>query len=127
MLTGVTLEFFIGDSYERNFTIKQYSDAIDEIYFTIKNNDADKNYVLQKRLDDGITIVEDTTIDGIRVRTYNLFVDATDTENLKTDTEYPFDIQIVTEKEETNLKRTIIKGVVTLNEATTRVWNEVDV
>jgi len=119
------LEFRIGDTYERNLTISKYSDDIDEMYFSIKKSDDDKRVILQKTLDNGITIVTDETIDGIRYRTYQLFIDANDTENMKTGVEYPFDIEIVTDKDETKLKKTIVKGNVILNNATTRVWNEV--
>ena len=119
------LEFRIGDTYERNLTISKYADDIDEMYFSIKKNDDDKSVVLQKTLDNGITIVTDETIDGVRYRTYQLFIDANDTENMKTGVEYPFDIEIVTDKDETKLKKTIVKGNVILNNATTRVWNEV--
>lgn len=119
------LEFRIGDTYERNFTISKYSDDIDEMYFSIKKNDGNKRVILQKTLENGITIVTDETIDGVRYRTYQLFIDANDTESMKTGVEYPFDIEIVTDKDETKLKKTIVKGNVILNDATTRLWNEV--
>ena len=119
------LEFRIGDTHERNLTISKYADDIDEMYFSIKKNDGDKRVILQKTLENGITIVTDETIDGIRYRTYQLFIDANDTESMKTGVEYPFDIEIVTDKDETKLKKTIVKGNVILNDATTRVWNEV--
>lgn len=118
-------ELFIGDTYERNLVISRYSDDIDEMYLSIKKSDDDKSVILQKTLDDGLTIVTDETIDGIRYRTYQIMLDATDTENMKTGVEYPFDIEIVTDKDTTKLKKTIVKGYVTLNPATTRVWNEV--
>ena len=119
------LEFRIGDTYERNLTISKYNEDIDEMYFSIKKSDDDKRVIIQKTLDNGITIVTDETIDGVRYRTYQLFIDANDTENMKTGVEYPFDIEIVTDKDETKLKKTIVKGNVILNNATTRVWNEV--
>lgn len=125
MKENETWTFYIGDSYEKTIEVKKYNDDIDEMYFTIKRDDGDKNYILQKTLDNGLTIVEDKTEDGQRIRTYDLFIDASDTENMNVDVEYPFDIQIVTEKDETNLKGTIVKGVVTLKPATTRAWNEV--
>ena len=120
-----TWEFYIGDSFEKTIVVSKYEDDIDQMYFTIKSSDSDKSFVLQKKLNDGITIVEDKIEDGVRIRTYDLFIDANDTEGMKTGKEYPFDIEIVTEKDSTNLKRTIIKGTITLDEATTRVWNEV--
>ena len=119
------LEFHIGDTYERNFTISQYSEDIDEMYLSIKKSNDDEKVVLQLTLDNGLTIVTDETIDGIRYRTYQIMFDATDTENMKTGVEYPFDIEIVTDKDTTKLKKTVVEGYVILNPATTRVWNEV--
>lgn len=118
-------EFYIGDTYERNFAILKYTSDIDQMYFSVKKSDEDKSVILQKTLDDGITIVDDSVVDGVRRREYQLWIDADDTEDLKVDTEYPFDIQIITEKEDTDIKQTIIKGTVTLSAATTRKWNEV--
>lgn len=118
-------EFRIGDTYERNLTISKYNDDIDEMYLSVKKSDDDKKVILQKTLDNGITIVTDETIDGVRYRTYQIFIDANDTEDFKTGVEYPFDIEIVTDKDETKLKKTIVKGNLILNNATTRVWNEV--
>ena len=117
-------EYFIGDTYERNFKISQYSDDIDEIYFSIKKNDDNKNTVLQKTLDNGITLVTDEVNDGVRERVYQLMINADDTEELKPEQDYTFDIEIVTNKDDVNLKKTIVKGNFTLRSATTRLWNE---
>lgn len=117
-MDNVIFEFYIGDTYSRDFTLTGYSETIDEVYFTVKKSDKDKNFILQKTLDNGITLVDDEP------RTYNILIDATDTETLNVDTEYPFDIEIVTTKTEGDIKKTIIKGVVLLKEATTRIWNE---
>lgn len=124
-MDDIIFEFKIGDTYERNLVISKYSDDIDEMYLSIKKSDDDKRVILQKTLDNGLTIVTDETIDGVRYRTYQIMFDATDTEDMKTGVEYPFDIEIVTDKDETKLKKTIVKGYVTLDPATTRVWNEV--
>lgn len=119
-------EFYIGDTYERNFAILKYTSDIDQMYFSVKKSDEDKSVILQKTLEDGITIVDDSVVDGVRRREYQLWIDANDTEDLKVDTEYPFDIEIITEKDDTNIKRTILKGTVVLTAATTRKWNEVE-
>ena len=119
-------EYFIGDTYVRNFAILKYTSDIDEVYFSVKKSDDDKRVILQKTLDNGITIMDDIVEDGVRKRTYQLWIDADDTEEMKVDVEYPFDIEIVTEKEDTDIKQTIIKGTVTLSAATTRKWNEVE-
>ena len=117
-------EYFVGDTYERNFKISQYSDDIDEIYFSIKKNDDNKNTVLQKTLDNGITLVTDEVNDGVRERVYQLMINADDTEELKPEQDYTFDIEIVTNKDDVNLKKTIVKGNFTLRSTTTRLWNE---
>ena len=117
-------EYFIGDTYERNFKISQYSDDIDEIYFSIKKSDGDKRTVLQKTLGSGITIVTDEVNDGRRERVYQLMIDAEDTESMTPEQDYTYDIEIVTEKTSKDLKKTIVKGNFLLKSATTRIWNE---
>lgn len=120
-------EFYIGDTYTRDFIIGGYTDTIDDVFFTVKKADDDKNYLLQKTLGNGITLTDIQYEDDgetIKSRTYNLLIDADDTEGLKAEIEYPFDIEIVTEKTNDDLKLTIIKGVLVLDSATTRKWNE---
>ena len=119
-------EFFIGNTYERNISISNYDDDIDEMYFSVKKSDSDKRVILQKTLDNGITLMSDETIDDVRYRTYQLVIGADDTEGMKPDVEYPFDVKIVTIKDDNEIKETIVKGNVTLSAATTRVWNEVE-
>lgn len=126
MKENETWSFRIGDTYVRNFAILKYTSDIDEVYFSVKKSDDDKKVILQKILDNGITLMDDVLEDGVRKRTYQLWIDADDTEDMKVDVEYPFDIEIVTEKEDTDIKQTIIKGTVTLSAATTRKWNEVE-
>lgn len=123
-MDNVRFEFYIGDTYERNFVIKKYTSDIDEVFFSVKKDDLDKKTILQKTLDNGITIMDDVTDTDGRRRTYQLMINATDTEGLTPDVEYPFDIEIVTNKDDDQLKRTIIKGIVVLRSATTRLWNE---
>ena len=125
-MTETNFEFFIGNTYERNITISNYDDDIDEMYFSVKKSDSDKRVILQKTLDNGITLMSDETIDDVRYRTYQLVIDSDDTEGMKPDVEYPFDVKIVTIKDEDEIKETIVKGNVTLSAATTRVWNEVE-
>lgn len=126
-MDNVKFEFYIGDTYTRDFTISGYSDSIDNVYLTIKKEDDDKDFLLQYELDTGITltdIVYDTDGETILSRTYNILIGANDTENLKPDTEYPMDIEIMTHKDNDTIKKTIIKGVLILKSATTRVWDE---
>ena len=117
-------EYFIGDTYERNFVIKKYTADIDAVYFSVKKSNGDKKTVLQKTLDNGITLVTDEVTDDDRIRTYQLMIDSEDTEEMTPDQEYEFDVEIVTNKEDTNIKKTIITGNFILTNATTRIWNE---
>lgn len=126
-MKDVKFEFYIGDTYTRDFIINGYSDTISDVYFTVKKADDDKKFVLQKTLDNGITLTDvqyDTDGTTIISRTYNLLLNADDTETLKPDVEYPFDIEIITPKDNEDVKKTIIKGVLVLSSATTRVWDE---
>lgn len=124
-MKDVIFEFYIGDTYSRDFTISGYSSDIDQIYFTVKKNNNDKRYVLQKTLDNGITLVDvEYDDDGnIVSRTYNLLIDAEETEILKPDIDYSFDIEIVTD-ETKDIKKTIITGIFRVVNTTTRIYNE---
>ena len=122
-------EYYIGDTYTRDFTILGYSAEISNVFFTIKKSDNDKRYVLQKTLDDGITLTDVVYDDNGNIvsRTYNILINANDTEDLKPDYEYSYDIEIVTPgatAEDEDIKKTIIKGIFKVNNATTRVYNE---
>jgi hypothetical protein len=126
-MNGVIFEFHIGNTYSRNFIIKKYDEDIDKMYFSIKKSDDDEKTILQKTLDDGITIVDAEYDDDNNVisRTYNLLLNADDTEGFKVGIEYPFDIKIVTNKDADDIKLTIMNGTLTLTTVTTRKWNEV--
>ena len=117
-------EYFIGDTYERNFIVKKYTDDIDSVFFSVKKSNGDKKTVLQKTLDNGITLVDDVVVDNERRRTYQLMINAEDTEDMTPEQEYEFDVEIVTNKDDTNIKQTIITGNFILTNATTRLWNE---
>ena len=118
------IEYFIGDTYERNFIVKKYTDDIDAVFFSVKKSNGDKKTVLQKTLDNGITLVDDVVVDNERRRTYQLMINAEDTEDMTPEQEYEFDVEIVTNKDDTDLKQTIITGNFILTNATTRMWNE---
>ena len=111
MLDNATINFVKGDTYTRDFTISGYDEEINEILFTVKNNESDKRHVLQKSFEDGITIVSDE--DG--VKTYNLTLEANDTDNLKTDYDYYFAIKIFTNEVPSDVELTAIKGTMTLS------------
>lgn len=118
------IEYFIGDTYERNFVVKKYTDDIDSVFFSVKKSNGDKKTVLQKTLDNGITLVDDVVVDNERRRTYQLMINAEDTEDMTPEQEYEFDVEIVTNKDDANIKQTIITGNFILTNATTRMWNE---
>lgn len=120
-MENVLFEFYIGDTYTRDFTISGYSSEIDEIFFTAKKDENDKRYVMQKKLNNGITLV-DTEED---TKTYNILIDASDTDDLKADTNYYFDIKIITPVTSgEQIEKTIITGTMRLKNHATRQYNE---
>lgn len=122
MLENVLFEFRKGDTYSRDFTITDYELEISKVFFTVKNNSSDKRYVLQKKLDDGITIVSDE--EG--VKTYNILINATDTDDMKVDYDYFFDVEIVSPGTgEDEIKQTLMVGTLRLKEVATQTVNEV--
>ena len=121
MIEDAKFVFRKGDTYSRDFTITDYEFDIDKVFFTIKNNSSDKRPVLQKRLNDGITLVSDE--DG--VKTYNILINATDTDNMKVDYDYFFDIELLTTiAGGSDIKQTPILGTLTLKEIATDTANE---
>lgn len=127
-MKDVVFEYYIGDTYTRDLTITGYSAEITEMYFSVKKNNKDKNTVLQKTLDNGITLVDIQYDDegNIVSRTYNLLIEANDTEELRPDFDYSFDIEIVSPGVDNNdIKKTIITGIFRVNNTTTRNYNEV--
>ncbi len=118
--------FYLGDTYSRDITILKYTKAITDVFFTVKINDTYKKYVLQKTLNNGITLVDEgTNEDGDYYRTYNLNIDAIDTDNLKPDTDYTFDIEIISPGvTSTFIKKTIVTGIFKVTNATTKTYNE---
>ena len=121
MIEDAKFVFRKGDTYSRDFTITDYEFDIDKVFFTIKNNSSDKRPVLQKTLNNGITLVSDE--DG--VKTYNILINATDTDNMKVDYDYFFDIELFTTMVGgSDIKQTPIVGTLTLKEIATDTANE---
>lgn len=114
-------EFYKGRTYTRDFTITGYTDKVDKMFFTACENIKNKNACLQKSLNDGITIV-DSGIDeeGNVFTTYNLLIDAHDTEHMKIDFEYGFDITIISGPK----KVQVMTGTLILNGTHTKTCNE---
>lgn len=102
----INFNFVKGDTYSRGFTIEGFDFAIDQIYFTVKEKSTNKNYVIQKTLTKGIELDPNTP------NRYVLTIDADDTNNMKTNFNYVFDIQIVVE----SVKKTIIGGYLKLSD-----------
>lgn len=100
------LSFIKGDTFTQGFTISNFNLEIDKIYFTVKEKTADKNYVIQKRLNEGIE--KDPEVEN----RYTLNIDADDTNNLKTNFNYIYDIEIVSG----DYKKTIIGGYLKLED-----------
>lgn len=121
MVTDVLFEFYRGDTYSRDFTLTGWSFPISKVYFTVKEKVEDKNAVLQKKLGEGITLVEETD-EG---KMFNLNICCTDTDDLKAEYEYVFDIEIQSTGEDgTVIKKTIITGTMNLIASSTRTCNE---
>lgn len=102
----INFSFVKGDTYSRGFTIEGFEQPITQVYFTVKEKTTDKNFVIQKLLNRGIEKDIDTP------NRYVLTIEADDTNKLKTNYNYVFDIQIVTE----SIKRTIIGGYLKLED-----------
>jgi hypothetical protein len=121
MITDVLFEFYRGDTYTRDFTLTGWGLPISKVYFTVKEKVEDKNAVLQKKLGEGITLVEETE-EG---KTFNLTICCTDTDDLKAEYDYIFDIEIQSIGENGDvIKKTIITGTMNLIASSTRTCNE---
>lgn len=88
----VNLEIYKGQTYQRNFIISNLDYEIHQIYFTVKEQPDYKIVAMQKKLNDGITLMDVDEETG--ARTYLLTIDSNDTENLKTNYKYGYDITI---------------------------------
>ena len=111
------IEFARGDSYERGIGVREKGEQTpliadwDDIYFTVKSNFKNKNYVLQKRLSDG-TIQDDGN------GHYTLFIRPEDTNDLQFG-DYDCDFEF--KKDE--LTKTFT-GALTLTKEVTHSYNE---
>lgn len=118
-MNNIEWEFFRGDTFEKLINISGWGKEITEMYFTMKKEEKDKEYVLQKTIGHGIV----KTSDEEDVESYLLTINATDTDELLTDYGYVFDIEIVSDA----AKRTIVKGTITLTSDITQTINEVTI
>lgn len=121
MIDNALFEFRKGDTYSRDFTISGYESEISKVFFTVKNNSSDKRYVLQKSLENGISLVSDEE----SIKTYNILINATDTDNMKVEYDYFFGVKIISSGvNEDEIKKTIITGTLRLKEVATQTVNE---
>ena len=121
MLENILFEFYRGDTYQRDVTIEGWRFPISKVFFTVKESVDKKNHVLQKTLDNGITFVDEEN----GIKTFNLKICCTDTDHMKTDYDYTFDIELHSEGVEGEvLKKTIITGIVRLKGSATKSCNE---
>lgn len=120
-MENIIIEFFRGDTYSRNFSISGWNKEITKVYFTVKENTENKQYVLQKRYGEGISLLEENN----GTITYNITIDSTDTDDLKTGFDYEFDIEIHSPGTTTiPIKKTVITGIFKLKPSATRTCNE---
>lgn len=119
MVENELFEMFIGNTYSRDFNVYNFPVNISQVYFTVKENDKDKRYKLQKKLNNGITLVEEE--EGKVV--YNLLINPADTEGLKVNYNYSCDVTVVANTVP-QVKKTIITGTFRVIDHTTKYYNE---
>lgn len=114
-------EFHKGRTYSRDFTITGFNEPINNIIFTACENMANKYFCLRKVLNEGITLVDvGETEDGQKYQIYNLLIEATDTDHMKVDFEYGYDIVLYSGK----MKHQLVEGTLMLQGTTTKTCNE---
>lgn len=102
----INLSFNKGDTFSKGFTIENFPLNITQIYFTIKEKPSDRNFVLQKTLENGIEI------DTEKENRYVLTLEADDTNDFKANSQYVYDIELVSD----SYKKTIVAGYLTLED-----------
>ena len=106
-----------GDIESRNILLKNrdgtpYATVPDEIYFTVKKNASDHDFLFQKKIADG-------TIALVEPGKYQFTIEPEDTDNLGFGT-YDFDIEVVKDGE---IKKTFC-GTLSLAKEVTHHYNE---
>lgn len=120
-MENVLFEFYRGDTYQRDVTVEGWRFPISKAFFTVKEDIEKKNFVLQKTLNNGITLVSDEN----SIQTLNLMICCTDTDHMKIDTDYVFDVEIHSNGLNGEvLKKTIVTGIVRLKGSATKSCNE---
>lgn len=98
--------FVKGDSYSKGFIIEGLDMPIKKIHFTVKEKSSYKKVLIQKTLENGIL----TDLDN--PNRYIVILNPEDTEKLKVNLNYVFDIQIDTD----TMKKTIVGGYLKLDD-----------
>lgn len=113
--------FHKGRTFSQDFSVINFKGKIDNILFTACENPENKHYCLRKSLGDGITLVDEgTDEDGNNYKTYNLLIEATDTDHLKSKVKYGYDIAMYSNKQ----KHQLMEGTLTLSSIQTKTCNE---
>lgn len=100
--------------FQRKTTNKEIiTEKPDKIFFTVKTGHYSKDYLFQKRLDTDIIYNEQDNY-------YYFTIKPSDTDELDYD-DYVFDIEII----KNDVKKTIAKGTLTIEEEVTFAENEV--
>lgn len=117
----IKFNFYKSRTYSQDFTITGYEDTVDNMFFTVCENVDNKVYCIQKTLLNGEITVVDTGIDenGKTYTTYNLTIEATDTDHMKVDFDYGFDIAIKSGKK----KIQVMTGTLRLNGVYSKTCN----
>lgn len=111
--------FVRGDTFEFKFQRKTKDKQVitekpDKMYFTVKNNDTENDYIFQKSLGDNTISYDEETY------YYYVTIDPEDTNNLDYGTYY-YDIEIITN----NKVKTISIGTLSITSEITFSSNEV--
>lgn len=110
------MQFYRGDNFKFKFQRKNRNNEVittlpKKLYFTIKNNNYEKDFLIQKTLENGIIKDEENY--------YHVEILPEDTNDLKYK-EYVYDLEVITD----TYKKTIASGTLLLKEETTFVVNE---
>jgi len=109
------IEFPRGDYKSLTITITGYAGAIEQIYFTVKENANSSEAILQKKIGDGIEYSEE-------LGKYVLKFEPGDTDKMEMNCIYGFDFEVIAE--DGNLKKTFV-GQFHLTNEYTHTGNEV--
>ena len=119
-MENIVFEFYKGRTYTRDLKITWNRD-IEQIYFTIKEDVQDKNYIMQKTLNDDIKLVDKEIDDeGRKSCVYNILIHARDTDELEINKKYVFDIAVISN----GIKQTVVTGYLKLKGTATATNNE---